>query len=274
MTEKKRLWIRTPITDGDYDSGQRYYSESDIESIFQTFKPRSDLDRVEFVRRLENAAWWFVNLAATDKAKPPSTLQRDWVQRAKKIEGLLADFGQMSGWERGDLEYAAEQLAQRTGALPDLAPDRIELPPVPGAEPSPSDYTTVWPVAEQIEKSLAAVRWLRECVTEAALWAEYQKADSGNRPIEEKHDFYRTVVSIYEEAAENPRNPYKDTTKETPSGEVLDLLEACLRPLGVLDSKSVIHATRERAGAELTTKKHWWEYAIDQRIVILPNSQD
>ncbi len=271
---KKRLWIRAPLTEEEEASGQIYYSEGSIKSILQTFKPRSDLDRDKFVRRLENAAWLFVNLAAAGKAKPPSTLQLKWEQRARKIEGLLADFGQMSGGERGDLEYAAEQLAQRTGALPDLAPDTIELPPVPGAEPSPSDYTTVWPVAEQIEKSLATLRWLRECVTEAALWAEYQKADSGNRPIEEKYDFYRTVVSIYEEAAENPRNPYKDPTKGTPSGEVLDLLEACLRPLGVLDSKSGIHATRERAGAELTTKKPVWKYFIDQRIVILPNSQD
>ena len=271
---KKRLRIRAPLTKEEEAGGQRYYSEGNIESILQTFKPRSDLDRDEFARRLENAAWRFVNLAAAEKAKPPSTLQRDWEQRARKIERLLANFDQMSGWERADLEWAAEQLAQRTGALPDLAPDTIELPPVPGAEPSPSDYTTVWPVAEQIEKSLATLRWLRECVTEAALWAEYQKTTPGNRSIEEKHEFYRTVFSIYEEAAENPRNPYKDPTKGTPSGEVLDLLEACLRPLGVLDSKSGIHATRERAGAELTTKKHWCEYLIDQRIVILPNSQD
>ena len=271
---KKRLWIRAPLTEEEEASGQMYYSEGNIKSILQTFKPRSDLDRDEFVRRLENAAWWFVNLAAADKAKPPSTSQRKWEQRARKIEGLLADFGQMSGWERGDLEYAAEHLAQRTGALPDLAPERIELPPVPGAEPSPSDYTTVWPVAEQIEKSLATLRWLRECVIEAALWAEYQKATSGNRPIEAKHDFYRTVFSIYEEAAENPRDPYKDPTKETPSGEVLDMLQACLQPLGVLDSKSIINATCGRAGAELTTKKRWEEYFIDQRIVILSDSQD
>ena len=271
---KKRLSIRAPLTEEECTSGQRYYSEDDIKSILQTFKPRSDLDRDEFVRRLENAAWLFVNLAAAGKAKPPSTLQLKWEQRARKIEGLLADFGQMSGGERGDLEYVAEQLAQRTGSLPDLAPERIELPPVPGAEPSPSDYTTVWPVAEQIEKSLATLRWLRECVTEAALWAEYQKTTPGNRPIEAKHDFYRTVVSIYEEAAEDPRNPQKDRITGALSGEVLDMLHACLEPLDVLDSKSIINATCDRAGAKLTTKKPWWEYFIDQRIVILPNSQD
>ena len=76
------------------------------------------------------------------------------------------------------------------------------------------------------------------------------------------------------QVAENPRNPDKNPTKGTPSGEVLDLLEACLRPLGVPDSKSIIYATCGRAGAELTTKKPWWEYPIDQRIVILPDSQD
>ncbi len=176
---KKRLWIRAPLTKEEEAGGQRYYSEANIEGILQTFKPRSDLDRDEFVRRLEDAAWRFVNLAAAEKAKPPSTLQRDWDRRAKKIEGLLSDFGQMSGWERGDLEYAAEQLAQRTGELPDLEPGRVDLPPVPGVEPSPSDYMMVWPVTEQIEKTLTALRWLRECVTEAAMWAKYQKADSG-----------------------------------------------------------------------------------------------
>ncbi len=265
---KKRLWIRAPLTEEEEASGQMYYSEANIKSILQTFKPRSDLDRDEFVRRLENAAWWFVNLAATDKAKSPSTLQREWEQRARKIEGLLADFGQMSGWERGDLEYAAEQLAQRTGELPDLEPGRVDLPPVPGVEPSPSDYMTVWPVAEQIEKSLAAVRWLHECVTEAALWAEYQKANPGNRPIEAKHDFYRTAVNIYEEAAEDPRNPQKDRLRGDLSGEVLDMLQACLQPLGVTDSKSIIYATYYRAGAKLT-KKPWWEYAA-----VLLNPQD
>ena len=169
MTEpKKRFRIRAPITDRDYASGQRYYSEPDIEAVLRSFRFRPDLNQERFARDLEIAALWFVNLAAGDKATAPSILQREWEQRARNIDGLLAGFGQMSGWERGDLEYAAEQLAQRTGALPDLDPVRIKLPPVPGAEPSPSDYTTVWPVTEQIEKSLTALRWLHQCVTEAA----------------------------------------------------------------------------------------------------------
>ncbi len=265
---KKRLRIRAPLTEDEVANGQTYYSEADINHILGIFASRPDLDRDEFVGRLEKAAWLFVNLAATDKAKPPSTLQREWEHRARKIEGLLADFSQMSGGERGDLEYAADQLAQRTGALLDLAP------PVPGAEPSPSDFTTVWPVAEQIEKSMATLRWLRECVTEAALWAEYQKANPGNRPIEAKHDFYRTVVRIYQEAAENPRNPQKDWLDGFFFGEVLDMLQACLEPLGVPDSKSIIYATYYRAGAKLTTKP-WWQYFVKPpRNVILLNSQD
>ena len=82
----KRLWIRAPLTEEEGANGQMYYSEGNIKSILQTFKPRSDLDRDEFVRRLENAAWLFVNLAAAGKAKPPSTLERDWERRAKQIE--------------------------------------------------------------------------------------------------------------------------------------------------------------------------------------------
>jgi len=48
---KKRLWIRAPLTEEEEASGQIYYSEGSIKSILQTFKPRSDLDRDEFVRR-------------------------------------------------------------------------------------------------------------------------------------------------------------------------------------------------------------------------------
>ncbi len=262
---KKRFHIRDPLTRDEEANGQTYYNEAYINRILGQFASHPDVDRAEFARRLENAAWWFVNLAAADKAKPPSTLEREWKQRARKIEELLANFAQMSGGERGDLEYAADQLAQRTGALLDLAP------PVPGAEPSPSDFTTVWPVAEQIEKSLAAVRWLGECVTEAALWAAYQKADPGNRPIEEKHDFYRTVVRIYDEAAENPRNPHKDPLDGIFFGEVLDMLQACLKPLGVHDSESIIYKTYYRAGAKLTVKP-WWQFFLPN--LILSNSQD
>ena len=96
----------------------------------------------------------------------------------------------------------------------------------------------------------------------------------GNRPNEEKHNFYRTVVRIYEEAAEDPRNPQKDRITGALSGEVLDMLQACLEPLDVPDSRSVIYETYYRAGAKLTTKKPWWEHFIDQRIVILSDSQD
>ena len=40
---KKRLRIRAPLTEGEEASGQMYYSEGNIKSILQKFKPRSDL---------------------------------------------------------------------------------------------------------------------------------------------------------------------------------------------------------------------------------------
>ena len=247
MTEpKKRLWIRAPLTEEDYNSGQRYYSESDIEGVLRTVKFRSDLNQNKFAQDLETAAFWFVNLAAADKAKPPSTLQREWDRRAKNIETLLADLNQMSMQERADLEHAAEQLAQRTGELPDLAPRRIELPPLPEVEPSPSDYATVWPVMEQIEKSLGALRWLHQCFTEAASRARNDKAEPGNRPIEEKHEFFHVLIDLYNEGATAPDEPRKDRPNREYHGESLDFIEACLKPLGVRDSREVIHDTYYR----------------------------
>ena len=244
---KKRFWIREPLSEEERASGGRYYTTADIENILQTFAPRSDLDQDEFARDLEIAAIWFVGTATAGKAPAPSTSQREWERCARKIEVLLADFDQMDTRKREDLKGAAEQLAQRFEALPDLAPDRIELPPVPGAEPSPLDYTMVWPVAEQIEKSLAALRWLHQCTTEAASRAENEKAEPGNRPIEPKHFFYLTVIGIYEEAAEYPQDSQKDRRKGTLSREAFDMLHACLKPLGIPDSKSVIYETYYRA---------------------------
>ncbi len=240
---KKRFWIREPLFQEERASGGAYYTTADIENILQTFAPRSDLDRDKFARDLEIAAIWFVGTAAAGKAAAPSTSQLKWERCARKIEGLLAAFDQMDTREREDLKGAAEQLAQRFGVLPDLAPDRIDLPPVPGAEPSPLDYTMVWPVAEQIEKSLAALRWLHQCATEAASRAENEKTKPGNRPIEPKHDFYLKVVGIYEEAAEYPQDSQKDRRKGTLSREAFDMLHKCLQLLDVPDSKSVIHDT-------------------------------
>ncbi len=251
---KKRRWIRDPLTEEEIASGQSYYSETDIESIFQSFKHRSDLDKAQFARRLKDTAFWFVSLAAAGKGEPPSTLQRKWEHRAKKIKELIAEFERLGGREKANLEYAAEQLAQRMGELPDLTPDKIELPPVPGADPSPSDYLMVWPVEEQLRKSIAALEWLHQCVNEAGAQAGDEKAKGGNRPIEPKHAFYRDVVGIYDEAALAPKNPQKDRIRGDVYGEVLDFLEACLRPLGVCDTRKVIYKTYYRAGAKLTNK--------------------
>ena len=262
---KKRLWIRPPLTKEECTSGQTYYSEADISNILQTFKPRPDLDRDEFARHLEIAAIWFVNLAAAGKGAPPSLLQREWEQLARKIEGLLADFDQMGVRQRADLDGAAEQLAQRTGTLPDLAPERIELPPVPGAEPSPLDYTMVWPVAEQIEKSLAALRWLHQCTTEAASRARNEKAKPGNRPIEPKHEFFQVLIDLYNEGATAPDEPRKDWANREYHGESLDFLKACLQPLNMPDTREVIHDTYYRVVEHLhrtQTKKPRAETAV------------
>ena len=251
---KKRLRIRDPLTQDEVANGQTYYSEADINRILGQFALRPDIDRAEFARQLEVAAWWFVNLAASNRGKPPSTLQRKWQREARRLEELIAKFDQRDGREQAALEYAAEDLARRRGKLPDLAPEIIEVPPIPGAGPSPSDSLTVWPIEEQLRKSQAAIEWYYECITEAATQAASEKSKPGNRPIEAKHNFYRAVARIYEEAALNPQNPQKDRVEEVFCGEVFDFFEACLRPLGVQDTRRTIYDTYYNAGAKLPKK--------------------
>lgn len=251
---KKRFRIRVPLTEEERASGQSYYSDANIEDVLQSFKHRSDLDEEQFARRLEVTAHWFVNLAASGAGKPPSTLQRKWGRLAEKLEACIAEFGQIRGGEQADLEYAAEQLARRDGQLPDLAPDQIELPTVPGADPLLVYHSVFWPVEKQLRQSLASLRWLQQCAAEASSLAGDEKTTPGNRPIEAKHGLYRQIACIYSENALNPQNPQQDRIEETYFGEVLKFFEACLWPLGVDDSRRVIYDTFSSAGAKLPKK--------------------
>ena len=248
---KKRRWIRDPLTEEENANGQSYYSDANIEDILQSFEHRSDLDEEQFVRRLEVTALWFVDLAASGAGKPPSTLQRKWGRLAEKLEACITEFDQVGGREQGVLEHAAQQLATRDGQLPDLAPDQIELPTVPGADPSLRYHSSFWPVEKQLERSLASLRWLQRCVAEAASSAGNEKTKPGNRPNEAKHGFYRTLACIYDEAALNPRNPQKGRIDGTFHGEVFEFIATCLHPLGLHDSQRSIYETFYSAGAKL-----------------------
>ncbi len=248
---KKPFRIRAPLTEEEIASGQSYYSNADIENIFQSFGHHGDLHKVQLAHRLEVAAWWFVNLAAAGTGKPPSILLRKWEHLAEKLEACIEEFDQVSGREQGVLEYAAQQLATRDGQLPDLAPDQIELPTVPGADPLLRYQSSFWPVEKQLERSLASLRWLQRCVAEAASSAGNEKKKSGNRPNEAKHGFYRTLACIYDETALNPLNPQKDRIDGTFHGEVLEYFAACLHPLGLHDSQRSIYETFYSAGAKL-----------------------
>ena len=251
---KKRLWIRGPLTEEELASGQRYYSDTDISRIHQTFKARPNLDQDNFARRLETAARWFAELAAAKKGKPPSESQREWERRAELIRTALAALEQMDIRAQSDLAYAADELARRTGELPDFGPTKIELPALPGIEPGLSDNMSVWPVEAQIQKSMDSLNWLHQCLLEATSRATKEKSKPGNRPNESKHFFYRTAVAAYRDAAQQPKNPLKDRISGHLCGEVLDFIEACLKPLGVADSRGVIYDTYYRAGAKMAKK--------------------
>ena len=211
---KKRLEIREPLTDEERRRELKYYSDDNIEIILERFGPRRALSRpcvvAEFKSRIETAATLFVEGAAYSNDKPPSVLERKWRALARRLSGVLTDLTGLTGQERGDLEYAAERLAERTGSLPDLDHDAIELP-VPGPG-TPSDdakmyRTPFWPVAAQLEKCRSSIEWLRDCVEEARVGAASDIAESGNRPITPKHEFYQVTVGIYMWAAQNPRAP-------------------------------------------------------------------
>jgi hypothetical protein len=164
MTFVKRLSsIRLPITDAEYEAGARYYSEDDIAYILKWLPDHESIDRDTFRSEIENSAFWYVNRACGENvfSSPPSIEFRTLEALHNLSRRLLEDIREIPPRLRANLESAADDLARKSGKLPDFEPQRVDLPPLPDGGNDDASFITVWPVDRQISKSLDELAWLR-----------------------------------------------------------------------------------------------------------------
>jgi hypothetical protein len=235
---RKRRWLRNPLTEHEESvEGKSYYGDKDRAAILATFKPRDAFDSDVFFRRLESAAWWYVNLSAAkdepvksasvaerrwqtlsglaeklrsaltkfvgaEAASPPSLMARKWATLAKQSERLFEQLTTLSASEYSDLFEAMDQIARRNGALPDFEPERSVLPPLSNAEKEEAispGYVTLWPVEAQFDTSLGVLVWLAERLAAAAHGSSNSKSSKSSK----SSDAISTVNEQTRSALEN-----------------------------------------------------------------------
>ena len=188
MSIEKRINIRQPLTDQEEKCGHTYYGLADIDTILGTFESLPGLDRADFARVLEDAAWWYVNFENEERDQAASTRERFWQKRLRLIEDLLKKLN-LTDRHLGHLKAAARDVDKRDGAPRGFEPEHDPLPPTPRLRaavrigvPSakrprlPDGEMTIWPVERQIQSAFANLEWLRSCVEQA-------KARANKRPV-------------------------------------------------------------------------------------------
>jgi len=219
--------------------GRSYYGDKDRAAILATFKPCEAFDEAAFFRRLESAAWWYVDLSAAKSgphkplsaseaeriwqtlsnlaenshntltdlagaaaASPPSAIARRWATLAGQSERLLARLTTLSASEHSDLFEAMDQIARQKGELPDFEPERSVLPPPSNAKIGATispSFVMLWPVEAQFDRALGVLVWLAERLSAAA------DSNSDNKPSETSKptDAISTVSEHIRSALEN-----------------------------------------------------------------------
>ncbi|MEX2554107.1 MAG: hypothetical protein WEB06_00565 [Actinomycetota bacterium] len=225
-----------------------------------TFRQRPEFDRAAFAKRLEGAAWFYVNSNAATRDRPeapPSEDARRWRALASKVNDLVCDFQRLDYVDRGNLEEAARQMAKKVDhKLPDFEPERWELEPIPNTGPRTASWVEFWPAERQIDKALDLMVWLRRAVVRAAERADAEVATPGNRADEPLHQFVRTLVDL-------PRVSAADLDERE---VVAAYLDACLTPLHLPDARDA--TARRKAVKALYDRAVGKGKAIDDRIAL------
>ncbi|MBI4183705.1 MAG: hypothetical protein HY521_06885 [Proteobacteria bacterium] len=238
-SRRKPRRVREPLSEQEEFFGKPYYSAGGIDAILQSFEPKNGLDRPEFIKRLEKAAWWFVELANARPDAPPSMRERECKTLRSLAEKLLSKMGNLGVRGSSGLAYAAEAIAKARNELPDFEPELVEHPPSPGDPQKLPVKVPIWPVEKQVAKSTAELEWLRDVFAEAARRAGVEKAAPGNRPFEPKAVLFRVLHQAYWTAAASPQRPWRRDDQY--GGEELRFFRAALTPLGVKDSDAAIY---------------------------------
>lgn len=246
---------------GDDESGADFvpatYSTEQLADIMKTvgWRPDSSLD--EIGGRIQRAARWYAPYREliADRSRPS---KRERALRAVKgkLDAAAQSIRTLPRACQDDLQIAGERLAREEGALPDIEPDYIPLPPVPGKVEQ--EFVAYWDSAQQIEVCLDRLHWLVRCVELAADRAKHEKATHGSPvPDDALHTVIRLLHVTYFCFAADPRTPSADTGDESAEqrtwrgGELLDFLQAALRPLGIQKYREAIYSDWRRAVAAL-----------------------
>lgn len=256
----------------------QHYTTEDRSRIICSFKGKPNFDLADFFRRLEATADFYTKWAAggAHHRRKPSDAKRSFEVLRDQLTKLLGDLVSAEtqlGFERNRsrrvararakivlrlnaikadrdlwalLYGAAEELADREGALPDLELEFEDLGD--GGSPVP-----MWPIDRQLELALetgSGIAWLQRVVQAATRAFDIRHA--GNRADEALHWLVRHLQKLYLDTAAAPSGLTYDDAAETAAGEFFDFLLGCVGPLGVTSNGEALRARlrrqREEAG--------------------------
>lgn len=215
------------------------YGPAERAAILEAYELRSGVEPSAILDRIESAARFYLAWRDGEKAERLSPAEQ--VRRWRGLGSRLATARQCAQsllaepYRLADFEYAAEDLAQG-GARPKTLGD-----------------------------ALAALDWLARVAAKATARAGAQKTTktktarrpaAGKKPDEPTRTFARVVVETYRQTAARPRGPcHPRRDMNYRAGELLDLLGACLRPLGRHHSDSGLFALWRSLGYSLPPVK-------------------
>ncbi len=248
MTKIEPSSLRAPLSDEQDAAGETYYSDEQFRTIAASFKIKPGVDLDKLRARLERCAWIYVAFAAhRPRSLGPSERKRALHSLHKIAEKLLAalDVVQANTRIGEDILGAAVALAKRDG-LPDFGPELMRYESIPPGDPI---SMPVWhgTAANQIKKIYEDLRWLVRVLSETERRAKQDIRPAGKRADLPQHEFVCGIERIYQETALSPRRPRFDPISDEERGELLDLLDTCLFPLGVNMTRSALLGLYRRA---------------------------
>ncbi len=221
------------------DNGRSTYSPTDRATIQDAFVRKLDMfggkiDGRHVMESVESAASFYVDWRDASRVPDlsPSQQARYWKGVAGKLSvarSALTDAAQHYR-RMPEMHAAASDIGRLDGDFPDFEPDRV--PVGDGSDSSAQQFVRVWPVERQLERINKLVGWaerVAERANERATWLSM-----GKGPDEALHTFVRQLDQVYRALAADPKNPKTENHRDNlKGGELLQFLDACLRPLGI-----------------------------------------
>lgn len=219
------------------------YDNATMLAIMDTVKWRPDAARDQIIKRIADARLSY-HVMNSERARqaPPSTRERNLQSMLTTLQDAARAFRDIEPVDLAELEAAGADLAETEGGLPDVIAIQIADPGIPDEiEPG---VIKAWDARSQITASLERLYWLIRCTEQALKRVHREKAPKGgNRADEALHDLIKDLHSVYFEFGETPQNPGRAGRE----GELMDFLEAALKPLGFEREREALYSLWRRA---------------------------